>query len=144
MTATTRLLLLTVLLAPLTALAQTAPPAPPPAEWDALSPAERELLIAPLKARWNANPEARIRMLEHARRWQTLSPQQRARAQHGLDRWERMPPRQRAEARALFQYLRGKPEAERKAFLAQWRQMSPQQKQDWLSARPAPQRRDRD
>jgi hypothetical protein len=144
MTATARLLLLTLLLVPLTTLAQTAPATATPAEWDALSPAQRELLIAPLKQRWNASPGDRIRMLEHARRWQAMAPQQRARARSGIDRWERMPPRERAEARALFQYMRGRPEPERKAFLAEWRGMTPQQKADWLSTHRVPQRRDRD
>ena len=36
------------------------------------------------------------------------------------------------------------PEAERKAFLAQWRQMTPEQRRNWLQAHPAPARRDRD
>ena len=36
--------------------------------WDALSPAQRDLVIAPIRDRWNANPDARKRMYEHARR----------------------------------------------------------------------------
>ena len=128
MTRTTRLLLFTLLLAPLGAFAQAAPvaSAAPLVEWDKLSPAQREMLVAPLKDRWNANPEERARMLERARRWQA------------------MPPAQRDEARALFHFMRGQPEAERKAFLAQWRQMTPEQKSDWLKAHPAPERRERD
>ncbi len=143
MTRNARLLLLTLLLAPLGAFAQTAPAALP-AEWDKLSPAQREMLVAPLKERWNANPEERARMLERARRWQAMPPAQRERARHGMSRWEHMPPKQRDEARALFHFMRGQPEAERKAFLAQWRQMTPQQKRDWLSTHPAPARRERD
>ena len=48
------------------------------------------------------------------------------------------------QARALFHFMRGQPEAERKAFLAQWRQMTPEQKSDWLKMHPAPARRERD
>lgn len=145
---TARLLLLTLLLAPLAAFAQTTPTPPPAqaplAEWDKLTPAQRELLVAPLRERWNANPGERARMLERARRWESMPPAQRDRARHGMSRWEHMPPQQRDEARALFHYMRGKPEAERKAFLAQWRQMTPEQRRNWLQAHPAPERRDRD
>jgi hypothetical protein len=145
MTRNARLLLLTVLLAPLGAFAQAAPvaPAAPLVEWDKLSPAQREMLVAPLKDRWNANPEERARMLERARRWQAMPPAQRDRALHGMSRWEHMPPKQRDEARALFHFMRGQPEAERKAFLAQWRQMTPEQKSDWLKMHPAPERQPR-
>lgn len=143
MTRTARRLLLTLLLAPLGAFAQTEP-AVPLAEWDKLSPAQRDMLVAPLRERWNANPGERARMLERARRWQAMPPELRERARHGMSRWEHMPPKQRDEARALFHFMRGQPEAERKAFLAQWRQMTPQQKRDWLSAHPAPAWRERD
>jgi hypothetical protein len=68
---------------------------------------------------------------------------QRDRAGHGMQRWEHMTPEQRGEARALFHALRGLDKEQRKAFMAQWRQKTPQQKTDWVKAHPAPEKRER-
>ena len=54
-----------------------------------------------------------------------------------------MTPEQRSEARALFHAMRGMDKDQRKAFMAQWRQKTPQQKTDWLKAHPAPEKRER-
>lgn len=142
MTRTTRFLLLTLLLAPLAAAAQSDDPQALPA-WEQLTPAQRDELVAPLRERWDAKPAERARMLERARRWKAMTPEQRARARHGMARWEHMPPRQRAEARALFHAMRGMAPEQRKAFLAEWRQKTPEQRQAWLEAHPAPPRRPR-
>lgn len=136
-----RSLLLLALLAPLLALAQTATPAANALpEWDQLSQAQREALIAPLRERWNREPGERPRMLERAQRWQAMPSGQRERARHGMHRWEGMPLEKRAQARALFHAMRGLDEVQRKAFLAQWRQMTPQQRIEWVSAHPTPTR----
>ena len=50
------------------AFAQQAPPLP---EWDKLTPAQREALIAPVRERWNNTPpERRQNLLDRAQRWQ--------------------------------------------------------------------------
>jgi hypothetical protein len=54
--------------------------------WDKLTPAQRETLIAPLRERWNAEPESRQRLLDHASRWKAMTPEQRKRARHGMHR----------------------------------------------------------
>lgn len=139
MNTSARMILLTVLFSPALALAQSQPGATPQyPEWDKLTQAQRDTLIAPLRDRWNANPDDRARMIEHANRWKTLPPEQRARARHGAERWERMTPDQRREARALFHAMREMSADQRKAFLADWRQKTPQQKADWLKAHPVP------
>ena len=136
-----RCLFLLATLAPLLALAQAATPvAPALPEWDTLSAAQREALVAPLRERWNREPGERARMLERAQRWQTMPAGQRERARHGMHRWEGMPQQGRAHARALFHAMRGLDEVQRTAFLATWRQMTPQQRSDWVAAHPAPQR----
>ena len=136
-----RCLFLLATLAPLLAIAQTTTPAAAALpEWDQLSPAQREALVAPLRERWNREPAERARMLKRAERWQSMPASQRERARHGMQRWEGMPPEQRAQARALFHTMRGLDEVQRNAFLAQWRQMTPQQRIGWVSAHPAPQR----
>lgn len=133
---TIRLLVLTLALHPALAIAQAAPPPLP--DWDALTPAQRETLLAPLRERWNANPEERARMLERARHWQSMSPEARARARHGMRRWEGMPPYKRAEARALFHAMRGMSADQRRRFMEAWRQKTPEARKAWLEANPAP------
>ena len=138
----TRLSVLALALLPALAYAQATPTATQYPEWDKLTPAQRDALITPLRERWNANPDERTRMIERAQRWKTMPRDQRDRARHGMQRWEDMSPEQRAEARALFHVMRGMEKEERKAFMAQWRQKTPQQKTDWLKAHPAPAHRE--
>ena len=115
---------------------------PPLPEWDQLTPAQRETLIAPMRDRWNREPERRPQMLEFAKRWQSMPPPQRDRARHGMQRWEAMTPEQRDQARALFHAVRGMDKDARRAFMDKWRQMTPQQQADWVRTHPAPARSD--
>ena len=119
--------------------ALAAPPAPAqlPA-WDQLSPAQRDVVIAPLRDRWNASPELRQRLFDHARRWQQLTPEQRARMRHGLGKWEHMDPQQRATMRALFHKMRDLTPEQRTALRERWRAMTPQQRRDWVQANRPP------
>lgn len=137
------LLLATLALAPTTALAQDAKADAMPA-WDQLTPAQRELLIAPVRDRWNREPEKRERFMEYAKRWKAMPQPQRERARHGMQRWEGMTPEQREQARALFHAVRGLDKDARGEFMEKWRQMTPQQRTDWVKAHPAPERRDND
>ena len=66
-------------------------------EWDQLSPAQRETLIAPVRDRWNnSSPERRQRSYEHARSWQQMTPEQR---QQMRQRMQQMTPEQRRQMR---------------------------------------------
>lgn len=138
-----RLLLIVVLLfAPMSAMAQDHPATTTSLpDWDQLTSAQRDELIAPLRDRWNRSPEDRSRLIERARRWTSMPPDTRQRAHHGMQRWEKMSPEQRLHAKALFHALRRMDSAERKAFLAKWHEMPPQQRSEWVEAHPAPQRR---
>ncbi len=137
------LLLATLALAPTTALAQDAKADAMPA-WDQLTPTQRELLVAPVRDRWNREPEKRERFMEYAKRWKAMPQPQRERARHGMQRWEGMTPEQREQARALFHAVRGLDKDARGEFMEKWRQMTPQQRTDWVKAHPAPERRDPD
>jgi hypothetical protein len=138
-------MLLTLMLLPGLALAQTAAPSTAPSspatypDWEHLTPAQRDVLIAPLRDRWDTNPGERSRMFERAQRWQQLPPEQRKRAHDGIQRWDAMTPMQREQARALFHALRGMSKDERRAFLQQWQTMTPQERADWARTHPAPQ-----
>lgn len=105
-------------------------------EWDQLTTEQREALIAPVRARWNNEPEKRARMLHHAERWQQMSPEERERARHGMKRWRDMSPERREEARALYQRLRGMPAAEREALRQRWKDMSAEERRAWLDQHP--------
>ena len=133
-------LLVALALAHADALEQDAnkPAATPLPAWDQLTPAQRELLIAPVRDRWNREPERRPLLMEFAKRWQTMPPPQRERARQGMRRWEGMTPEQREQARALFHAVRDMDKDARRAFMDKWRQMSPQQQADWVRAHPAP------
>jgi hypothetical protein len=133
------LFVLTLALSPAFAFAQAAPPPLP--DWDSLTPAQRELLVAPMRERWNANPEERARMLARAQHWQAMPAAQRERARHGMQRWEGMPPHKRAEARALFHAMRGMDAQQRRDFMQAWRQKTPDARKAWLDANPAPMRK---
>ena len=130
------------------AFAQTAPasnPAPAPAArsypaWEQLSVAERDMLLAPVRERWNSNPEKRARMMEHAQRWQTMTPDQRKRMHRGMKRWGHMSPEQRTQARALFGEMRKMSPEQRKELRAKWKSMTPAEREAWIKAHPAPAR----
>jgi len=102
--------------------------------WEQLSAADREALIAPLRDRWNANPEQRVRMMHHARRWQSLTPEQRRHARHGMKRWAHMDPDKRARVRALFGEMRTMTPEQRKALRARWKAMTPEERDAWVEA----------
>lgn len=110
-------------------------------EWDKLSTAQREALIAPVRDRWNSSPNERARMLEHANHWQKLDPQQRERARKGMHRFEQLAPEQRKQARALFSKMRELPPEEQKKLAEQWKAMSTEQRDEWIKRNSPPEPR---
>ncbi len=120
------------------ARAQDAKPAAPLPAWEQLTPAQRDLLIAPVRDRWNREPERRQKFMEYAKRWKDMPPPDRDHARQGMERWEGMTPEQRDQARAVFHAVRGLDKAARHDFMEKWRQMGPQQRADWAKAHPAP------
>ena len=131
-----------LLLAPLFAIAQDKPASTTQLpEWDQLTSVQRDELIAPLRDRWNSNPDERTRLVERAQRWKAMPTDTRKRAHNGMQRWEKMSPEQRQHAQALFHSMRNMDKAERQTFLAQWHAMTPQERNDWVAAHPAPKRR---
>jgi len=131
------LLLAAFVLAP-AAWAQDAKPAAPLPAWEQLTPVQRDLLIAPVRDRWNREPERRQKFMEYAKRWKDMPPPDRDHARMGMERWEGMTPEQRDQARAVFHAVRGMDKDARHDFMEKWRQMGPQQRADWAKAHPAP------
>lgn len=132
-----------------TASAQMPPPpphrqaqnAPQPPEWERLSPAQREAIVAVVRERWNSNPRERGRMLQHAERWQRMTPEQRRSAEEGKRRWDQMSPEQRKEARAAFERGRGLPPAERAELRERLKAMTPEERREWLRTHRKPRER---
>lgn len=112
--------------------ASSANPAMP--AWEQLTPQQRELLIGPVRERWNESPQRRTSIYRHAQRWQSMTPDQRDEARRGKQRWDHMDPRQRADARVLFGMMRGLPADQRTALRAQWKTMTPEQRRGWIHA----------
>jgi len=137
----TRLFVLGLLLASGHAWAQSTP-APLP-EWEKLTPQQREALIAPVRDRWNREPDERRRMMERAQRWQALTPEQRAQARHGMKRFEGMNPEQRRQARALYGRMKTLTPEQRADLREQWKKMTPEQREAWMRDN-APPARERD
>lgn len=125
-------------LSALPALADPKPAALP--DWDQLTPAQRELLVAPVRERWNARPADRARMLDHAQRWRTMTPEQRARARHGVDRWQGMSPEQRADARKIFERMRKLDPEQRRDLRERLKRMTPEERRAWLKSQATPAR----
>lgn len=113
------------------------PASPAPPAWEQLTPAERDVLLAPLRDKWNtADTAQRQRMLSHAQRWTTMTPEQRRDAHKGMRRWSHLSPDQRDEARALFEHMRAMSPDQRRAMREQWGAMTPEQKKAWLAKHP--------
>ena len=115
--------------------AQTAAQPALPA-WEQLTDAQRELLVAPLRERWNASPGDRARMYDRAERWRTMTPEHRARARRGMGHWEHMDPQRRREMRALFEKMRGMTPDQRKALRDRWHAMTAGERRAWVDANP--------
>ncbi len=137
MNLTTRVLpLMLLLLFSSAAMAQSDEALP---EWDRLTHAQRETLVAPVRERWNAeSPEQRVRMLQHAQRWKAMTPAQRRDARRGMHRFGDMSPQRRQEARALFEKMRTLEPQARAELRQRWQQMSPEERREWMQEQATP------
>lgn len=105
---------------------------PPPPQWEQLTPAQREMVIAVLRDRWNENPRERARMLKHAERWKTMTAEQRRQARQGMHRWAEMKPEERQRMRALYDESNRMSPQERESLRQKLQSMTPEQRREWL------------
>lgn len=105
---------------------------PLPPQWEQLSPAQREMVVAVLRDRWNDNPHERARMLKHAERWKAMTPEQRRQARQGMDRWAGMKPEERQRMRALYDESKQMSPQQRDALRQKLQSMTPEQRREWL------------
>lgn len=105
---------------------------PPPPQWEQLTPAQREMVIAVLRDRWNDNPQERTRMLKHAERWKAMTPDQRRQAHQGMHRWADMKPQERQRMRALYEASKRMSPEDREALRRKLQSMTPEQRREWL------------
>ncbi len=144
-----RLALPLLLIAAAPAFAQQT--APPPGNWEQLDAEQRELLLQPVRDRWNlSDAQQRQRMLDHARRWRDMPPEERAKARVGVKRFDNLSPEQQAQMRVLFAKTRDMSKQERRETFAlyhamrdmdatqrqalrdQWAKMTPEQRETWM------------
>ncbi|MGY0506001.1 DUF3106 domain-containing protein [Luteimonas sp. e5] len=130
----------------------------PVGNWNSLSAEQRELLIQPLRERWDAaDAEKRQRMYRHAQRWREMPVEERARARRGHDRFGQLtaeqqqqlrvlydktrdlPYEERRQALVLFHVMRKMPAAEREALRQRWGRMNAAERDAWMQEN-APQR----
>ena len=102
--------------------------------WEQLSAADREALIAPIRDRWNANPDQRARLMHHAQRWQVMTPEERRHVRHGMKRWAHLDPEKRDRARVLFGEMRKMTREQRRELRARWKAMTPAERDAWIEA----------
>lgn len=120
-----------------------------PVPWSALSPARREAL-APLHGEWaRLDPSQRLKWLEVADRFPSMSAESRARMQARMGEWTRMTPAERGTARQRFQEAQRIDPQERRARWQEYQSLSAEERQRWAdrssresaaSARPWPER----
>ena len=109
---------------------------PPPGvrvpAWRELSAQQQEDL-APFAGRWDRMPASRrVLVLERYQRWSHLPPERRAQVRAGERNFREMSPAQRERMRRAFRALRALPPGEQQRLRASWREMTPQQRRDWL------------
>lgn len=131
--------------------AQSAQSSSPPGNWEQLDAAQRELLLAPVRDRWNlADAAQRQRMLDYAQRWRDMPAAERARARVGVKRFHRLSPEQQAQMRvlfaktrdmqpqerreafALFHAMRGMNAQQREALRERWSRMTTDERAAWM------------
>lgn len=105
---------------------------PPLPRWEQLTPAQREMIVAVMRDRWNDNPAERGRMLRHAERWKAMTPEQRRQAHQGMHRWADMKPEDRQRMRALYDESKRLSPQEREALRRKLQSMTPEQRREWL------------
>jgi hypothetical protein len=102
--------------------------------WEQLSDADREALVAPIRDRWNANPDQRARLMHHAKRWKGMTPEERRHVRHGMKRWAHLDPEKRDRARVLFGEMRKMTREQRRELRAHWKAMTPAERDAWIEA----------
>lgn len=100
--------------------------------WAELSPRQQADLVL-LKPRWDRMPPAkRARVLERWQRWQQVPPERRQALREGRRNFASLSPRQREGMRESLRALRRLPPQEQQRLRALWRDMSPEQRREWL------------
>ena len=127
---------LALLLALASARACASPTQPPPGvrvpAWRELS-AQQQQDLAPFAGRWDRMPAwRRVQLLERYQRWTQLPPVRQAQLRAGERNFRAMTLPQRERMRRAFRAVRALPPAEQQRLRAIWRDMSPEQRRDWL------------
>ncbi len=114
------------------ALATEPPPGVRVPAWRELG-AQQQQDLAPFAERWDRMPAwRRVQILERYQHWSRLPPERQAQVRAGERNFRQMSPAQRERMRSAFRALRALPPGEQQRLRVIWRDMSPQQRRDWL------------
>lgn len=103
-----------------------------PAQWSALSPTRRSAL-APLRSEWSGLDDAqRLKWIEVADRFPTMSPESRERMQARMSDWARLSPEERGAARLRYREAQRIDPQERRARWQEYQSLSPEDRQRWI------------
>ena len=102
----------------------------PDPRWEALAPAQQEIL-APLADQWNGlDASSRGRWLGVAKRYPKMTPIGQKRVQTRMKKWAALTPQQREEARAKYKKMKRKRGSkELKREWQQYQALSPQERE---------------
>ena len=114
------------------AFAAETPPGVRVPAWGDLT-AQQQQDLAPFAGRWDRMPASRrVLVLERYQRWSRLPPERQAQVRAGERIFHEMSPAQRERMRRAFRAVRALPPDQQQRLRAIWRDMSPQQRRDWL------------
>ncbi len=103
--------------------------------WDQLSEEDRQALTFPVREQWErSSPERRRLQLDRARLYKSLTPEQRKLAREGAERFRRINAGEQTKLREVFQQIQALPPEQRRQVQAQWKAMTPGQRQEWIKA----------
>jgi hypothetical protein len=145
-------------------LAQDAPAGPTPGgaaaaapqSWQSLSPQQQQVLKG-FQGKWDSlPPEKQQSLAKGSQRWLSMTPEQRGGAEQRFKQWRELPPEQRQQlrqrwhdfkslppeqqqrVREQYQRFRQMPPERRQELRRQWRQMSPEQRRNFIGKLPPP------
>jgi hypothetical protein len=109
--------------------------------WAELQP-EHQKILAPLKDDWpNIEADRKLKWVDIARRYPTMSPEKQQRLQERMKSWAELSAEERAEVRKRYKMLRDMPPEQRREIQRKWREydsLSEEEKASLRQAHPAP------
>lgn len=109
-------------------------------KWSDIAPAQQQVL-APLKDDWvNIEGPRRVKWVEIAKRFSSMTPEQQTRIQTRMKQWASMSAEERAQVRERYKKLKEMPPEKRDEVVRKWREyesLTDDEKDSLRAAHPA-------